>query len=346
MNNTLTALKGVRVGNSTHKDKLTGCTVVLFDDFYPVAYKSYGGASGTFNTENIRTGKSWPARNGLFIAGGSLLGLASASEIMGYMIEHKLGEKDGKTIRPAISGAIVYDLGIRLAQYDPAYGREAAQNATNKPVESGNVGAGTGTSVGKFSYTKELKMLNMKAGVGSSRVDLGNGIIVCALSVVNALGNVIMPNGKVFAGNRHGARNPRFRNFDKTSGVFTDSEQNTTISIVGINVDLKEHANYETVAHMASQGHVRAISPVNTSLDGDTVFVFSTEEIKSPLSSLGKTVARNGWPNLATDIIGHAASRAVQESVYDACRQAETITFEAAYNNKVPSVRDYHGSPV
>jgi L-aminopeptidase/D-esterase-like protein len=343
MNNTLTALKGVRVGHSTHKDKLTGCTVVLFDDLYPVAYKSYGGAPGTFSTENIRAGKSWSARNGLFIAGGSLLGLASASDIMSYMIEHKLGAKDGKTIRPAISGAIVYDLGIRLAQYDPAYGREAAQNATNKPVESGNVGAGTGTSVGKFSYTKEFKMLNMKAGVGSSRVDLGNGVMVCALSVVNALGNVILQDGKVLAGNRHDAKNPKFRSFDKTSEVFTGSEQNTTISIVGINVDLEEYANYETVAHMASQGHVRAVSPVNTSLDGDTVFVFSTKEVKSPLSSLGKSVARNGWPTLATDIIGHAAAKAVQESIYDACRQAETITLDAAYGNKVPSVKAYPG---
>ena len=54
MNNTLTALKGVKVGHSTHKDKLTGCTAILFEDFYPVAYKSYGGAAGTFSTENLR----------------------------------------------------------------------------------------------------------------------------------------------------------------------------------------------------------------------------------------------------------------------------------------------------
>ncbi len=340
MNKTLTALEGDKVGHSTHTDKLTGCTVVLFDDLYPVAYKSYGGAPGTFGTENLRSGKSYSARNGLFISGGSLLGLQSASEIMDFMIENGLGIRDGKTIRPAISGAIVYDLGIQVAQYDKVYGRQAAKNATRKPVEGGNVGAGTGTSVGKLSRTEDGLMLAMKAGVGSFRIDLGDGATVCALSVVNAVGNVVLPDGAVLAGNRNDVSSPKFRSFEGLSSFLTGNSSNTTISIVGTNVDLGEYTNYETVAHIASQGHVRAINPVNTSLDGDTVFVFSTQKVKSFLTALCDDASK-GWGNLEVDIIGQASARAVQESIYAACRDANSIPFAQAYRRIIPSADNY-----
>lgn len=329
------------MGHSTQRAKLTGCTVVLFDGFCPVAYKSYGGAPGTFSTENLRSGKSFAARQGLFVAGGSLNGLACAAKITEFMIEEGIGEKVGKAIRPAISGAVVYDLGTQRHQYDAAYGREAASEVTDKPVVNGNVGGGTGTSVGKFSCTRKGLMLAMKAGVGSSRIDLGDGVTICALSVVNALGNVVLPDGTILAGNRNDVSKPKFRTFEGSSNFLTGRGQNTTISIVGINVDLEDYANYENVAHIASQGQIRAITPVNTSVDGDTVFVFSTREIKSFLTPLGKTISRNGWDNLHVDIIGHAAAKAVQESIYNACYKAESIAFEGAFEGIVPSCKDY-----
>lgn len=340
MNNTLTALKGVSVGHSTHEDKLTGCTVILFDRPYPVAYKSYGGDAALFNVENLKSG-SWDfLRHGLFITGGSYSGLSSASEIMNFMIKEKLGWKLGKVINPALSGAAVLDLGIWIAPYQPIYGREAAENAGYEPVKGGNVGSGTGTSVGKFSYTKEGLRLNMKAGIGSARIDLGNGVIVCALSTVNAIGNVVLLDGTILAGNRNRQKTPKFRTFEKSSDLLSGKEANTTISVVGINVDLKSYENYERIASIASHGQVRAINPTNTSLDGDTVFVFSTEEIKSFFSPLGKTIAR-GWQNLNIDIIGQAAAKAVQESIYDACVKAETVKFDGSFEGKVPSCKDY-----
>ncbi len=340
MNNTLTALNGVMVGHSTHRDKLTGCTVVLLDDFCPVAYKSYGGAPGTFNTENLKNGKSWPARRCLFIAGGSFGGFEAATGIMEFMIENKMGHVDGDTIVPPISGAIIYDLGVSMAQYTTAYGLEAAQNASRKPVEGGNVGAGTGASVGKFSLTNKGLLLAMKAGVGSARIDLGNGATICALSIVNALGNVVLQDGTILAGNRDDTKTSRFRTFETASNLITGKPQNTTVSIVGTNVDLGEYSNYEKVAQIASHGQIKAISPVNTSLDGDTVFVFSTKEVKSFFSPLGKYIVEGGWPNLPVDVVGHAAANAVMESIYDACRQAETIPYDMAFQKKIPCCKD------
>lgn len=340
-NNTLTALKGVRVGHSTHLDKLTGCTVVLFDNPYPLAYKSYGGAPGTFNTDGLQNGKSFFYGHGVFVAGGSLTGLMAGAEIMKALIEKKVGWKTHEIINPNITGAIVYDLGTYLEQFDPIYGREAVENVSYDPVQNGNVGAGTGTKAGGFSYTKDGERLSMKTGVGSSLITLKDGIKIAALSVVNCNGNVVLPNGKILAGNRHDSNEFPFRTFEGVSNFLVRDEQNTTITVVGINLDLKNRENYEQIAHIASHGQIRAINPVNQSVDGDTVFVFSTEEIKDFLSPLGKTIANGEWPKLAVDIIGQAAAKAVQESIYDACYSCETIQFEGAYKGIVPSANDH-----
>lgn len=341
MNETLTALRGIKVGHSTHPDKLTGCTFIAFEKDLPIAYKSYGGAPGTYATENLNNGMSYSTRDGLFIAGGSLNGLTAAEKIIGRLIKQNKGQAIRNTLMPAISGAIVWDLGVMIDQFNSIYGQEAVDDLSSKPVEGGNIGAGTGTSVGKFSYTKDGLMLGMKSGVGSSRVDLGHGVIVCALSVVNALGNVVLPNGEVLAGNRHDEKTPKFRSFEGSSNFLTEKSMNTTISVVGINVDLTTHENYERVAHIATHGQVRAINPVHTSVDGDTVFVFSTKEIKDFLTPLGKKISSDDWTNLDVDIIGQTAAKAIQESIYDACYQAETIQYENAYKGIVPSIKDY-----
>jgi len=340
-NNTLTALNGVKVGHSTHLDKLTGCTVVLFDQPYTVAYKSYGGAPGTFNTDSLLSGKTSYKENAIFIAGGSITGLMTGASIIEELRNNKKGSCIGDVYNPSVTGAIVFDLGMRVAPYDSLYGTEAYRDATSDPVQGGNVGAGTGVSVGKFQWLeKGTKSGAMKTGVGSARVDLGNGVIVTAMTVLNALGNVILPNGEVLAGNRD--ENKKFKNIEDRDEFITQDQTNTTISIVGINVDLKSKEHYEKIAHFASQGHVRAINPVHTSSDGDTVFVFSTGEIKDPLNNMGKYFSETDNDiHLQVDVIGNAAAKAVQESVYDACRQAGSIKFADSYKGIIPNSKDY-----
>lgn len=334
MNQTLTALTGVKVGHGTNNETLTGCTVVTFERDYPVAYQAYGGASSTFNTDLLRNGKSYFRRNGLFVAGGCIPGLMSASAIIERMVKEGIGERLANIISPNISGAIVYDLGTRIAQFDVNLAYQAYDNASDNPVQNGNIGAGTGTTVGKFHYLEAgTTFPAMKSGVGSARVDGANGVIVCALSVVNPVGNVVLPNGSILAGNR--GEQAKWISFDAVSSINTQEAMNTTITIVGINVDLQTRENYERVAHLASHGHVRAIHPVHTAIDGDVVFVFSTEEITD--------IALNipAWPNYLVDQIGNMAAKAVQESIYDACRAAETIAFASAYNGVVPACSDY-----
>lgn len=341
-NNTLTSLKGVKVGHSTHLDKLTGTTVVLFDNHFPMAYKIYGGSPGTYNTDTLRNGKSDFRGHAIFISGGSWTGLRAGAEIVTKLIDDKKGFQSFKIFNPNVTGAIVFDLGTRIEIYDPKYAGESYKNASYEPVKRGNVGAGTGTSVGKFQYMNGGKLFSgMKTGVGCARIDLGNGIIVTAMTVLNALGNIVSPEGKIIAGNRSNVSGEKFKTFIGFSQFLTQEKSNTTISIVGLNVDLKIRENYERVAHIATQGQTRAIDPVNTSLDGDTVFVFSNEEIKEPLSPLGGQIARgSNWNNLDVDVIGQTSAKAVQESIYDACYQAESIKFDAL-NGIVPSAKDF-----
>ncbi len=134
-----------------------------------------------------------------------------------------------------------------------------------------------------------------------------------------------------------------FREYDNLQNFVLNKGSNTTISVVGINVDLKSREHLNKLAHLASHGQVRAINPVNTSQDGDSVFVFTTGEIKNPLNDMGKYfLSTEEDVFFLVDLIGHAAAKAVQESIYDACRSAETIQFANGWQGVVPSCRDYH----
>lgn len=349
-NNTLTALKGVRVGHATHIDKLTGCTVIVFDKPNTVAYRSYGGAVGAFNTEGLRSGSTMYGTNGIFIAGGSMTGLMAASSITECLRKDEIGMKVSDGIfNPSLTGAIIWDLGTTIAPFDPEYGAEAYRNASSDPVSAGNVGAGTGATAGKFRWLENGSRSGaMKTGLGSSRVNLGNGITICALSVVNPMGNIVLPNNTFLAGNRD--EQTKFKAYEELVDLVTagaNNASNTTISVVGINVELGSIENYERVAHIASHGQVRAINPVHTSQDGDTVFVFSNGEIKNPLNNMAQHFKpTENDIHLQVDIIGHAGAKAVQQSIYDACMKAETIQDDKGYQGVIPSANDYmSGTP-
>jgi len=163
---------------------------------------------------------------------------------------------------------------------------------------------------------------------------------VYALSVVNALGNIVLPDGYILAGNRNGTGG--FRTFDGLTR-FVTQRSNTIISTVGTNMKLGPRANIARVARMAAHGQIRATYPSGTSLDGDAVFAFSTEEIDETLNAEGRQFAQGDWFNFRTDLIGHMAARAVQNSIVEACANVatQTVDFEAAFGGVIPSVHDY-----
>jgi len=341
MNKSLTALPDVNVGHSTHLDKLQGCTVVVFDKPYPVAYKANGGTARIYDSNIMDDGKSYPRKHAIYISDGGHAGLETAAEIAQALREKGIGWNIEKSIIPSLTGGIVMTLGLKTSEFSTKYGYEAVQNISKDEVRTGNVGAGTGSSVGKFSWTKEGKCLGMKSGIGSSRLDLGNGVMVAVLTVVNALGNIVNNDGSILAGNRNDETDKPFRMFEGFSNFLTEKDTNTTISIVGTNLKIDNQEDLRRIATIATHGQVRAVNPINTSIDGDTVFVFTTEEIDSYLSPLGKDMAKGDWYKIGIDILGQAAAKAVQESIYDACNKAETIKLGIGYKGVIPSAKDY-----
>lgn len=340
VNKTLTALHGVNVGHATHLDKLQGVTVVTFDTPYPVAYKANGGTSRLYDNQILNDGKSYPLKYAIFISDGSLKGLETAVEVIRALREKGIGWRIEKSVIPSITGATVQSLGMKLSDFDTSYGYEAAHNVSKEPVKGGNIGAGTGVSVGKFSWTKDGKCLAMKTGLGSARINLPNNVMVCALTVVNALGNVIGADGQILAGNRDEEKAKKFRTFEGFSD-FLSAQSNTTISIVGTNAKISTQEDLRKIAEIATHGQVRAINPVNTSLDGDSVFVFSTQQIDMKLSPVGEEISKSEWYKIGIDILGQTCAQAVQNSIYNACEEAETIQFDIGYKGIIPSIKDY-----
>ena len=148
-------------------------------------------------------------------------------------------------------------------------GYQACLNATDEPVAMGAVGAGTGATVGKAPG-----VTSSPGGVGSACMRLDSGLIVAAIMVVNALGNVVHPRtGEILAGG-------------KENGDFVDITErlldanlvqgtNTTIGVVATNATLSP-AEVHRVAEMAHDGMARAIRPAHTMFDGDTLFALAT----------------------------------------------------------------------
>ncbi len=170
-------------------------------------------------------------------------------------------------------------------------------NASTDPVKEGNVGAGTGASVGKI-----LGMAGaMKSGIGTASLEIGSGIIVGAIVAVNVFGDVIDPKtGQIIAGARVVQKGPikvgKGPYFADTLSVMESligrtmlgfaGGQNTAIGIVATNAKLnKEQIN--KVAQMAQDGLARTVRPAHTMLDGDTIFALATGEKKADVNIVG-----------------------------------------------------------
>lgn len=332
-NKTLTSIKGISVGHSTHLDKLTGCTLIKFDKPTLSAYKSFGGGISDFNLASISPDSCDYYIDGVFFTGGSTYGLGSIAGINDLLIKKYKLHGSHSIYNPQLVGAVVYDMGTRVEQFKYEYGIEAVNNLSNNPVELGNVGAGTGTAVGKFSYANDGEIFSgSKAGIGSATIDVGKGIYVSALSVVNAGGNIVLPNGEILAGNRSDKGDKKFKDFNYLTNFFTKpKKENTTLTIVGTNYDLRSRENVERLALFGTHGQSRAIHPVNLSIDGDLVIAFSTQEITN------KIVEFEDWKFVDIDMICEAGARAVQESIYSACYNAKSIKVDWAWKGIVPT---------
>ena len=270
-NRTLTAIDGITVGHATNLTARTGCTVVLCPAGATASVDVRGAAPGTRETEALRPGRLVQKAHAVLLTGGSAFGLDAAGGVVQYLEEQNVGFLAGSVRVPIVPSAVIFDLGVGDANVRPdkEMGYQACLNATDEPVVMGAVGAGTGARVGKAPG-----VTSSPGGVGSACMRLDSGLIVAAIVVVNALGNIVHPStGEILAGGKENGDfvdiTERLLDADLVQGT------NTTIGVVATNATLSP-AEVHRVAEMAHDGMARAIHPAHTMFDGDTLFVLAT----------------------------------------------------------------------
>ena len=319
VNTTLTAVPGIKVGHFTLTERPTGCTVVLAEAGATAAVDVRGAAPATRETDVLDPVNLVQIAHAIVLSGGSAFGLDSASGVMRYLEEKKIGFEFGPAHVPIVPAAALFDLPVGNGLIRPSAdcGYKAAAGAATTPVVEGSVGAGAGATVGKAGGTAHA----MKGGIGSTARTLPNGLIVSAMVAVNAFGDVIDPeSGKVVAGVRtaDGRAFADARAMLRAGSIgFGTGAQNTTLGIVATNARLTK-TQAKRVAQMAHDGYARAIAPVHTPVDGDAIFVLATGSLEGAAD---------------TGLIGALAADVIASAIVRAAREATAV---AGY----PAVRD------
>lgn len=287
-----TDIEGIEVGHAQNLNAATGCTVLICRNGATAGVDVRGGAPGTRETDLLSPVNMVQKIHAVMLAGGSAFGLDAAAGVMQYLEEKKIGFDVGVTCVPIVCGAVLFDLtfGDFKIRPDKEMGYTACLDA-GRHCPQGNVGAGTGATVGKILGMNRA----MKSGLGSYAVQAGD-LKVGALVAVNCLGDVIDPQtGKKLAG----PLRDDGKTMDDTEEIMIQSyadrknlfSGNTTIGVVATNAAL-DKAQATKLASMAHNGYARTMRPAHTMVDGDTIFTLSTGSVPADLSVVGLLAAR------------------------------------------------------
>ncbi|MCX5811849.1 MAG: P1 family peptidase [Proteobacteria bacterium] len=302
-------IEGIMVGHANDLEAATGVTVIISEQGATTGVDVRGGAPGTRETDLLNPVNLVQKIHAVMLAGGSAFGLDAAAGIMQYLEERKIGFDVKVTKVPIVCGAALFDLtiGDYSIRPDKKMGYQACVNADSKDVGQGNVGAGTGATVGKIMGMERA----MKSGLGSYALQAGD-LKVGALVAVNCLGNVIDPvTGENLAGP-----------LDEDMLIVTDTEEimiksyaekkdlfsgNTTIGIIVTNAAFTK-AQAAKLASMAQNGYARTMRPAHSMFDGDTIFAMATGFVEADLT-----------------VVGFLAARAMERAVVAAVKNAESL---------------------
>lgn len=277
----------LKVGNAHDPAVVTGVTAILPDEPVAMGVDVRGGGPGTRDTEALDPTCLVEKVHGLVLSGGSVFGLAAADGVISHLSENGVGLAISPVAVPVVPSAILFDLmngGDKNWGGEPPYralGRKAAQ-AAGEALQNGACGAGYGARAGAE-----------RGGLGTASLVLPDGLAVGAIVAVNSFGAAAEA-----ANAEHGQVTLPKLGFPGT---------NTTIAAVATNYEL-DKAGCKRLAMMAQDGFARAIRPIHTPFDGDTVFALSTGK---QANDQDKGVAMAVLGTLAADCLVRAIEKAV-----------------------------------
>lgn len=333
--NALTDVPGVAVGHTTLDDPgwLTGVSVVVPPPGTVAGVDVRGGGPGTRETDLLHPGARVDAVDAVVLSGGSAFGLGTADGVADAAWRDgrgwPVGAGEGERV-PIVPAAILFDLG-RAGHWrhhpGPADGAAAWRAASTGAPALGSVGAGTGARAG-----------GLRGGVGSASLVLDDGSTVAALVACNAVGSPLAPDGTLLAA-------PWLLDDERAALPAPDPARvaahwaaraaevealragtATTLVVVATDATLTK-AGCGRLATVSHDGLARALSPVHTPFDGDTVFALSTRGRPAP-GDLDLLALHDG------------AARCVARAVADAVLRATSVDRTADGGVALASYRD------
>jgi len=304
---TINSIAGFKIGHAQDLVGATGCTAIICESGAFAGADVRGSGPASRESELLKPSSIAQQIHCVMLSGGSAFGLEAGDGAMQFLEEQGIGFDVGVGVVPLVCGASLFDLvvGDPTCRPDKKMGYTACEVAGTGDVAQGNVGAGTGATVGKFLGAERM----MKSGIGTYAVQLGE--VQCgALVAVNALGDVLDYNTRrPIAGllasdgtKLSSTKEVMYREISQQRNVFSG---NTTIGCILTNAKLdKNQAN--KLASLAHNGYAMAISPVHTSVDGDTIFVLAT-----------------GEEEVNPDTLGVLAAEVMAKAIINAARMAE-----------------------
>lgn len=298
-------VKGLRVGHFTDPRRPTGCTAVLCPEGAVGGVDVRGAAPGTRETDLLHPSNLVQQVHGIMLSGGSAWGLDAATGAVRWLEEQGVGLDIGVGRIPLVPAAVLFDvmMGDWLVRPDAAAGYAACRNASTDRAAEGSVGAGAGAVVGKVFGLDRA----MKGGIGSASFTV-DGVTVGAIIACNALGDVFNPfTAQLLAGTRAKdglqLRGTRDALLDGEEPRPVLAGSNTTIGVVATDAQLSK-AQAHRMAVVAHDGLARAINPVHTMSDGDSLFALGTGQS-------GKSLGMMTLCTLAAEAVAVATARAI-----------------------------------
>ncbi|MGN8647003.1 P1 family peptidase [Gracilibacillus sp. HCP3S3_G5_1] len=312
-------LEGFKIGHHQDETALTGCTVIICEEGATTGVDVRGGAPGTRETDLLASENTINKTHATFLAGGSAYGLDVGSGVMKFLEQRGVGMNLQIVKVPIVPGAILFDLAIGSSEIRPnqTMGFKACENAYKNKTVFGNVGAGTGATVGKVLGPE----FTMKSGIGYSGYQIGT-LQIAATVAVNAVGDIIDPSsGKQIAGlfdrKNHQLLHTSDILLSQAGQTFQDNGYygNTTIGSIMTNAKLTK-AQVNKIASIAQDGMAKTIDPAHTFMDGDTLFVMATGKVE-----------------VDPTIVGMLATKVVTEAIINAVKIAKSVADFPAYQD-------------